>query len=123
MSKYDQTSADGKYEVVYGYDNPLESFYIRVYDIAQRQLADAAAARIDEAFASEQEPSAEDCRLADQTGQIVDLGSLTKELPTIDALVRAAAPYIIIPQETIERLVSDQKNAPGPSSLQRALRR
>ena len=95
--KYQQASLDNKYLAIYGYDNPLETFYLQVYDTT--------------------EPVAQK-----EDRLITWLGTLTGELPTIETLIQAAAPYVVIPQPIIQRLNTDQQTASGPTSLQRWLR-
>lgn len=122
MSKHEQTSADGAYHVAYGYDNPLSTYFLQVYMAAQQRRADEAAARIETAYAQGGQPTDADCRLADETGMILWLGTTTGELPTVEALVAAALPYVAIPAETITVLRATQASAPGPTALQATLR-
>jgi hypothetical protein len=96
--KYHQVSLDNKYLAIYGYDNPLDTFYLQVYDTT--------------------EPVTEK-----EDTLITWLGTLTGELPTIDALIQAAAPYVVIPQPIIKKLETDQQTASGPTPLQRCLRK
>jgi hypothetical protein len=120
--RYTQTSEDGHYSAEFGYDNPLSTYYLQIFDVRQKQLADEAAARIDAAYDGGGEPTEDDCRLADKTGMVVWVGTRTAELPTVESLAAKAAPYVTIPAETIEALRADQAAAPGPTSFQRGMR-
>lgn len=109
--KYEQVSSDGKYRTVYGYDNPLETFYLQVFEVKEESPSAAEVSLILDDAAWERE-----------IGLVVWLGTLTGEIPTVDDLVNTTAPYVIIPEVTIEKLRADQQSAPGPTPLQRAVR-
>jgi|SRR5215216_5070350 hypothetical protein len=96
--RYQQASHDSKYLTIYGYDNPLETFYLQVYETAAE-------------------------RVTESEGRLIAwLGTLTGELPTIETLIQAAAHYVVIPQPIIKKLETDQQTASGPTPLQRWLR-
>lgn len=122
MSRYEQLSTDGKHRVVYGYDNPLDTFFLQVFELKEENPGNSAAIGADDAR-SDIEPVADDDASWDrEVGLIAWLGTLTGQVPIVDDLISAAAPYVSIPETTLEKLKADQQNAPGPTPFQRAIR-
>lgn len=120
--KYEQLTTDGKYRTVYGYDNPLETFYFQVFEIRQESSGNSTVTSLDDSRTAEVPVVEDDSAWEREIGLVLWLGTLTGEIPTVEALVEAAAPYVAIPEVTVEKLRADQQSAPGPTPFQRAIR-
>lgn len=119
--KYEQLSTDGKHRVVYGYDNPLETFYLQVFEVKDESPGDGAPTAAND-VPPDSDVVDDDSSWEREIGLIAWLGTLTGEILTVADLVKAAAPYVSIPEATREKLNADQQSAPGPTPFQRAIR-
>lgn len=92
MSRYVIPAHDPRFEVVIGWDNPLETFFCQAFDT----MAD------------------ED----DETSCVLWEGTTFRSIPTLDTLQARLSPFATIPEAMGVQLRCDQEHATPRSPLQ-----
>ena len=92
MSRYRITGHDPRYEVVVGWDSPLETFFCQAFDTAADE--------------------------DDETCCVLWEGMAFQAIPTVDALQACVGQFATIPEAMCAQLRSDQAHATPRSPLQ-----
>ena len=92
MSRYQLSATDGNHEVIVGWDNPLETYFINVRDT--RTTED------------------EDDRF------VLQRGNCRQEIPTVTDLIPLVSPYASVPEKVALALSRDYAERTRPTPLQ-----
>lgn len=93
MSRYRIIGHRAEHEVVVGWDNPLQTYFVQVFP---------------------PEPADPD----EDERPLAWLGGFPDELPTLEALMKVLKPYAALTQETMQQLSRDKRDAPPLSEIQ-----
>ena len=115
MSRYTFNGGEPRHKVVVGWDNPLETFFLQVWD---EQRAAAALENLD--------PS-EDGRTRKEGDKepepVFCVGMKTGEVPTVEALRVLVGPFGEIPATIFVQLQEDVGRRERPTALQLRVRK
>jgi hypothetical protein len=106
MSRYLISAIHSEHRIVVGWDSPLASFFAEVID----QNLEAAIAQ-GECSEEEVDPT------------LLWVGAIPGEIPTLEQLQAAIAPFAVLSNDTIEQLQADYDQPWSPSPMQQSMRR
>jgi len=117
----------GRYEIIVGYDPPLDSFFGQVIDREVRARLEREheerGRAYGEALSKGIEPEADVDETADEDHFTLWAGTTVGEVPTVEALAEALTPYAVLTPEMKETLRHDREHeAHPPTAYQRMIR-
>lgn len=108
----------GRYEIIVGYDPPLDSFFGQVIDREVRARIERAQEEHErayrEALASGVGPETNENEAEDEDYFTLWVGTTVGEVPTVDVLAEALAPYATLTPEMRETLRADRERQTHP---------
>jgi hypothetical protein len=105
MSRYLIPAIQSEHRVVVGWDSPLASFFAEVTDLSLE-------AAIERGEYSEEEVDP----------MLLWVGAILGEIPTLEQLQDAVAPFAILSSDMVEQLQSDYAQPWSPSPMQHSTR-
>ena len=97
MSRYKVDAIDTQhYAVIVGWDNPIQTFFAQVWDLAKEEKDDEAC--------------------------VFWVGTHAGSVPTVTALAQAISAYAVLPADIATQLERDQASSASPTPLQQWVR-
>lgn len=117
-----EAKEQGRYEIIVGYDPPLDSFFGQVIDREVRARLERERA-YSEALSRGVEPETNDDEAADEDYFTLWTGTTVGEVPTVEALAEALSRYAALTPEMRETLRRDrEREAHPPTAYQQMMR-
>ena len=117
----------GRYEIIVGYDPPLDSFFCQVTRREVRARIEREQEERERAYGKALsrgvEPEAVEDETADEDYFALWTGTTVGEVPTVEALAEALSPYAVLTQELQDTLRRDrEREAHPPTAFQQMMR-
>ena len=117
----------GRYEIIVGYDPPLDSFFGQVIDRELRARLERAHEEREQAYSEALsrgvEPETDEDETADEDYFTLWSGTSVGEVPTVEALAEALSRYAVLTPEMREMLRRDrEREAHPPTAFQQMMR-